>query len=98
MLVSFDYQSDWHGEFELHVEVDVFDKINILRLAMPTYLEFNQSNGSAFWTYEISDIDGDFLTVSLAQPVDGLKLDQLDRFNTEPWASIGHLLNLEEEN
>lgn len=98
-LVSFDYSSDWHGEFELHVEIDVFDKINTIpEISGPTYLEFNQSNGSAFWTYEVSDLDGDVLTVSLAQPVDGLEIGPTSIDSTGTLGVNWAFADLEDEN
>ena len=74
-LISFELNSDWHGELGLDVQVNVFDKVNTVpEITGPTYLEFNQSNGSAFWTYDISDIDEEVLTISLGEEVNGLEI------------------------
>jgi len=73
--ISFELNSNWHGEFEFNLQLTVFDKINTIpEITGPTYLEFNQSNGSAFWTYDISDIDEEVLTISLGQEVNGLEI------------------------
>jgi hypothetical protein len=73
--ISFELNSNWHGEFEFNLQLTVFDKVNTIpEITGPTYLEFNQSNGSAFWTYEISDIDEEVLTISLGEEVNGLEI------------------------
>lgn len=98
-LVSFEFSSDWHGEFELHVEIDIFDKVNTVpEISGPTYLEFNQSNGSAFWTYEISDLDDDALTISLAQQVDGLEIGPTSIDSSGTLGVNWEFTDLEDEN
>ena len=77
----------------------MFDKINTIpEISGPSYLEFSQSNGGTFWTYEITDIDGDVLTVSLAQPVDGLEISPTSINSTGTLGVNWAFANLEEEN
>ena len=73
----FESSSSWSENLQFDVQVTLFDKINTVPvISGPTNLEFNSSELSGVWSYQILDADEESMVISVLNSVPGLIIDK----------------------